>query len=448
MSTTTDTSEELKASPQAQAERRAALFALHRQTLGRVDRLIDGPLGQRMRMMHALPWLADPEADSEAIERFIIGDETWGHCAFSPTLALQLLVRHAERMTDRLRQHLEDYAGEWLDSEAQKGFRGFNDNFPAMAACCLALAGRYFDDEKRTRQAGDVLQSAVDLLQRRDYLSEYLSTTYSPICVAMFAEMVEYATDDDLCRTAAELEARSWRELLSHWHVASGSLAGPHARSYERDSNGHIHLLHHVLWACFGERWTPINPHDQLYPEPPPQMLIHHASIDFVRASGLWIVAPTYHPDERAVGYLRDQRLPRTEVGTAESGLFRDIVPEEAGFDPRGVGQPYPSAVHRLVSHLSEHFTVGTASRNWLNGDQHDGFIVKASTAHRAPSPQPPRTLFTRFVSGDKTPGEANPYPDMKKDGAPWLLAEEGRRFIVAHENRALVAYWPKRRLS
>jgi len=105
-------------------------------------------------------------------------------------------------------------------------------------------------------------------------------------------------------------------------------------------------------------------------------------------------------------------------------------------------------AANRAYSYLSPSFTLATANRDWLNGDQHDIFILKATTGHKPGGPQPCRTLFTRYVSGHKIPGRDNYYPDLKKSSTSDLLHEEGRRHCLQHEKVALVAYWPKRRLT
>jgi hypothetical protein len=239
-----------------------------------------------------------------------------------------------------------------------------------------------------------------------------------------------------------------WRELLSHWHVSSSSLAGPHSRSYEDDSVSHVTSLHAELWLCFGGEIIPFHHGGWLYP-PRPELVIHHeGDLDFVRSVGLWHTASEFHPTEEAVRYLVSPQLPRTETGWAEGGLFRDIVPPEAGFAPPWHGTPYPMAANRLITYLSPSFTLGTANRDWLNGDQQDLFIWKAATTHRPGGPQPCRTLFSRYVSGDKIPGEDNYYPDLKKNSTKDLLHEEGRRHCLQSEGVVLVAYWPKRRLE
>jgi hypothetical protein len=293
-----------------------------------------------------------------------------------------------------------------------------------------------------------VLASALELLARRDYFSEYLSTTYSPLTVAMSAEIANLSADATVREMAAAIERRAWTDVLRHWHAPMCSLAGPHARSYECDSVSHVTLLNMLFWSCFGSEIIPLNSYDWLYP-PRPELVIHHeGDVDFMRCHALWHTATEYHVPAEAARLLVEPALPRTETGWAEGGLFRDIVPSEANFDPPWHGLPYPMGPNRLTTYLSPSFTLGTANRDWLNGDQQDLFIVKAATGHRPGGPQPCRSIFTRYVSGDKIPGEDNYYPDMKKHSTKDLLHEEGRRHALQSEGVALVAYWPKRRLD
>lgn len=162
-------------STQAQAARRADLQRIHREFVGAIDNSTIEEGSPRSRMWEALAWLSGPAPDQEAIERYVLGPDPWGPCAFCPAVSMQLLVRFAGKMTDALRRHLEQYAYQYLDKERGARFSGYNDNFPAMSACCLALAGAYFGESRHSRGAEEVLASARDLLTRRDYLSEYLS---------------------------------------------------------------------------------------------------------------------------------------------------------------------------------------------------------------------------------------------------------------------------------
>ena len=435
-------------SASAQATRREDLRRLHRRTVGDIRAVTIEENSPRSRMWEAMAWLGVPGVDQEAVAPYVIGSDPWGPCAFCPGVSMQLLVRWGDTMPASLRTHLEQYTQQYLDKERGARYAGFNDNFPAMSATCLALGARYFNDEQWSRGAEEVLASALELLARRDYFSEYLSTTYSTLTLAMAADMVNYTPDATVREMAAASERRSWTELLRHWHAPSCSLAGPHSRSYETDSVSHVTLLNMLFWGCFGSEVIPINPADWLYP-PRPELVIHHeGDLDFMRAHGLWHTATEYHVPADLAQLLVEPALPRVEVGWAEAGLFRDIVSAEAGFDGPWHGLPYPMAAHRVVTYLSPSFTLGTANRDWLNGDQHDAFIFKASTSHWPGGPQPARTLFTRYVSGDKTPGEDNYYPDLKKNSTTDLLHEEGRRHCLQADNVALVAYWPKRRLD
>lgn len=432
----------------AQAARREHLRQLHRRTVGDIRHVAIQEGSPRSRMWESLAWLGVPEVDQEAVAAYLLGTEPWGPCAFCPCVSMQVLVRGDDPLPARLRSSLEQYVQTYLDHERGARFAGFNDNFPAMSATCLTLAGRYFNDERWSRGAEEVLASAVELLTRRDYYSEYLSTTYSTLTLAMSAEMVNYAADPTVRELAALCEQRSWMELLRHWHQPSCSLAGPHSRSYETDSVSHVTLLNMLLWGCFGSELIPINQADWLYP-PRPELVIHHeGDLDFMRAHGLWHTATDYHVPEELAALLLDPDLPRTEIGWAEAGLFRDIVPAEAEFEAPWHGLPYPMTAHRVVTYLSSSFTLGTANCDWLNGDQHDAFIWKAAPGPGADGPQPARTLFTRYVSGGKRPGEDNYHPDMKKGSSRDLLVEEGRRHCLQADGVAVVAYWPKRRLE
>ena len=86
-------------SSEAQAERRGQLRSIHRESVGAVGNIDIQESSPRSRMWHATAWLVDPEADSSAIERYIVGDEQWGPCAFCPAVSMQMLVRWSDRMS-------------------------------------------------------------------------------------------------------------------------------------------------------------------------------------------------------------------------------------------------------------------------------------------------------------------------------------------------------------
>ena len=186
----------------------------HRETLRDIRTVTIEENSPRSRMWESLAWLGVAGVDQDAVAEYIIGADPWGPCAFCPCVSMQLLVRSAEVMPAGLRGHLEQYVEQYLDKERGARFAGFNDNFPAMSATCLALAGRYFNDERWSRGAEAVLDSARELLARRDYFSEYLSTTYSTLTLALAAEMVNFSPDAAVREAAAAVERRSWTELL------------------------------------------------------------------------------------------------------------------------------------------------------------------------------------------------------------------------------------------
>lgn len=97
------------------------------------------------------------------------------------------------------------------------------------------------------------LKGLVELLNRRGLLSEHTSPTYSAITLTCLADIVELSENAEARELALHAEERVWEDVLAHFHVPTGTMAGPFSRAYTADLLAHPHNIHVVLRMILGE---------------------------------------------------------------------------------------------------------------------------------------------------------------------------------------------------
>jgi len=112
--------------------------------------------------------------------------------------AVQMLVLHADKLTEPVRLKIESWAKLALndypgDRQADYQFHGYNDNMPSKACMGMILGGEYFKDSAAVEHGLWSLRQLRDMLTRRGLISEYNSPTYSPVTLAGLIEVAKYA---------------------------------------------------------------------------------------------------------------------------------------------------------------------------------------------------------------------------------------------------------------
>lgn len=174
----------------------------------------------------------------------------------SNTLA-NLLNIHGEKMTSTARDVAEWHARATFrrfDGSAQPDYRfhGANDNMPMMATCGLILGGEAIGNQDAVEHGLWNLHQLRRHLSRCAWISEYNSSTYSPITLAGAARIASHTQSEEIRQLALDIEQRIWAELLLHYHPGTYMQAGPHCRAYSIDNVGHNHSLQALLWMAFG----------------------------------------------------------------------------------------------------------------------------------------------------------------------------------------------------
>lgn len=433
-----------KSGPEEQRERRLAVYRRHREhcrsyfdEAGRI--VLDLPkTDTRSGLFHAFSYLHGDAADIRLANRMIAQAPIDREAAnalhlFYPMMAAQLLNHHGERLEEAQNERLRDVLRRAVEGNLERTrLGGYNDNHPLLGLAGL-LSGAAVEPITATvaATATEGLREMLEMLDRRGFLSEYTSPTYSPISLLCLAEIVAFCPFEEAVHLAREGERRLWLEIASHWHPATCFLAGPHSRAYQVDLLGHFHNAHTVMYAAFGEDRVPVNPLTHLLPYFDATQVRHHFHDEFTQGATMWHLAPTYHPPEEAVELAWRKLDPTTVIATSEFGEF-----------PRGWGGPYPdsetpflefTAGHTVnTTYLTDRFALGSSRREFFQGAPDTNAHLVFARNQPAKSIADIATLFPVLQVG-----RVDPTRDLRLD-------QRGRALTLQHEGTVLSLQRPR----
>jgi len=424
----------------AQRERRRQFYDLYlSRMLDAVDERAEwrgqGPTANfREKLWHCLPLLYAGGAAADRANAIIASLET-RYCHFSPMTSMQILLKHADRLTDEAAAKLQSYVLGSLDgaAEARIRFPMYNDNFAALATFTLLTAGETFDRPDAFDAGAEKLMQLIDVFKRRGSLMEFGSPTYTPITTHILAEIVNYVKDERIRELALQCEARMWAEIAVHYHPTTGHFAGPYSRAYLVDSVAHPHNVHGLLHLAFGDA-APINPIETLFPVRPKQ--VEHCGVETLMLPNLaWLYSGDVHcPPEFEALALR-KSFPFDAMVSAEC-----LPGEEAAYADEATEHPAWSGPN--VIHMTESYALGTSAGQFYDGAISDSFHAVYRARADVRDWTDTRAVFSRYFFNDRAPGRENVYNG--KPSGPEMLRDEGRKFAIQHRDCALVAYRPK----
>ncbi len=381
----------------------------------------------RQRMWHAMSFLrgdAEHVRRANAMLRHLLVDPP--HHFWSAGVT-SILARFHDRLDVELRERLLSKLADALPAEAQQTFRGYNDNFPAMAALAAIVGGEMTGQPEVVKGGLRCLESLRHLLLRRGFLSEYASPTYSAITLTCLAEVVELAKHREAKDLALAGEQRIWFELTGRFHPATSFIAGPHSRAYMVDMCAHLHTSHIALYQVLGDAvW--INPTYTAFPPTEGQAL--HGGLGLLHGHVAWQTTPTYHLPVDAARLALDKPMPCTVEADCEQAAFSRNVWNGERHPITPLAEFQASDSH-LVTHMTAEYTLGTSSRPSMDGWQHTAMHLVYRRQPKA-SIRDVATLFPRYLMDDMK-------PDRHRH-----LGNQGRTMCVQHESSAMVLAWPK----
>jgi hypothetical protein len=361
--------------------------------------------------------------------------------------AAQLLAKQKDGLAIDNRQSLASLLREAVAQQRPIYFRGYNDNFPAMENVAAVLGGEELGDSRAQQRGLEGMRHLLELLERRGLLSEYTSSTYTPITLLCYADIGEHSQDAEAKRLALQIEGRIWLDIAAHFHAPTNILAGPHSRAYNVDSVGHLYQVHMLLYQAFGRKlW--LNPTRFLFPPVPKQVIHHDGDVAFLQASNAWIASGTYHPSPEIERLAFEKKLPFRVSATAEFGTAEMAVmtkDADGKFRTTEGLLEYPCGELVSTSYLTEEYAVGSATCQFHDGNQTDTFFVNYKRAETPSSLRDTGTIFCRYACNGDGPGlpwhdPRNQTNERSKD----LFADAGRVRAVQKDNTVLALYQSK----
>lgn len=365
--------------------------------------------------------------------------ELAGFGPFTPALCILTLVRNQSAITQGMKEDFERYVLRYMpvNMHDQSDFIGVNDNTPALIAAGLVLAGEYFGKEEWIQKGKERIKTLRAMLDRRGFLSEYNSLTYIPVTLYALAAIVNYAKDKEAVKLALSQEIRIWKRCLVLYHEATCQTAGPYARAYRQDKLAHSYQMRYLMYALLGDKCR-INPINTIFAGAPDENYYWHISNAF-------IANMVYHCPAEYIEKLFKRQYPYVVRGTAETAasadyhlvkslggfisseenLLRDAFPE---LKVQEDCYEYPAGVIDIYSYIDRQFTMGTATRDWHNGVQSDGFHVLYAESPEAERQEQVGTIFANY-----TVNSSNCLDD-----------DLGRKVAFQDKTTTMVLYHPK----
>lgn len=406
------------------------------------------PIRQFEILHYTHPFLGsgDPEAILEA--NAILKNTPLDFCHFTPLLFLELLNEYKTILEDEAIGRLEKYLTEMIPEfmEEDLNFVGVNDNFPIIATYIVLIGGQYFNNKKMTEIGIDRLGQLEAQLRRCGVLTEFNTPSYTANQLHALALIVNHLKDRTLAERFLACEHRVWIDLMGHYHLPTARLAGPYSRAYSSGSYGPGNV-NSFLYLLLGDAL-------------PYRSDLGRARQSKESARALYSadISTDLHCPSYLVDLLLNRNYPASFIATTEFNSSNDELP---GGSRRGHqdGKPqpkdrnpweeeevyeYPSGRGAITTWLTKEYTLGTSVHEFHSGEQTESFFASWPLRETLTSHEQVRTIYARYISNEKKPGQENFYPHIQVKNSQFLLLDEGRKKTVQHQNAALVVYKPK----
>ncbi len=127
-------------------------------------------------------------------------------------------------------------------------FHGANDNMPSMATRTLVFAGELLGRRDLLDHGLFLLEGLCANFQRRGLLSEYNSSTYTPITLVSLMDIAECAQSVEAKEMAQACANRVMLDLVAHWHQRMGAPSGSSSRCYLPDHTLTLSTQNALMW--------------------------------------------------------------------------------------------------------------------------------------------------------------------------------------------------------
>ncbi len=367
---------------------------------------------------------------------------------FLSFIFINLILRHKRNIPKQVRLKMEKYLKENADVSMADtwDFVGVNDNTPAMIAAALILGGEYFIERQWVECGKRRFCELKEMLNRREFLSEFNSPTYTPITICAVASVAELSKECG--ELALEIEAKLWDEFLKLAYLPIANSAGPFSRAYPRDKLCLTHNSRALLYMLFGEK-IKVNPLSTVFYA---EYEVDDTERMYIQLAVMWMCSINYHcPKEIAENFLK-RTYPFEVSGKAElsssadlhllqiikgdskyaGDLGRDNIFRTDTFEAfkRDDCFDYPCAVSEIHTYMTEKYALGTCTVDFHSGVQTDSFTMHyTKNGCEAELQEDIGAVFCNYVVNEDV--------SYRND--------HGRKIAFQKENHAMVLYSPSK---
>lgn len=389
------------------------------------------------KLNQCIPFFASGREDARIEANRLIRNQEMTFCQFMPLLCMETLLRFRDKMDSDNMEKYENYVKNILDEfiHTDLDFVGVNDNFPCIATYIVLMGGIMFDRSDVYAVGIKRLEQLAEMFQRRGCQSEFNSQSYIAGQINAIALIAERMEDPHVKELALKCEERLWVDFLGHVMPNLCCSAGPRSRSYLSSYVGGVNAIK-LLYQLFGEQ-------AQVKPKTP-----YYSDL---------LLCPLHCPTWLAEWYL-NRTYPYEfhatfEVNSSNDGLpngkrrgHQDGKPDPGTRDPYQEEDlyEYPSCAGSIHTYMEQEYSLGTATREFHNGQQTDSFLISYPKKKKPQSEEDAGWVFTRYVMNDKVPGQPNSYPEYGVNDSGFNPWDMGRKTCIQKKNSAMVLYKPK----
>ncbi len=389
------------------------------------------------RLCFANAYLDTGIAERIAKANLIIRTSSYELCQFSPLNALQLLIRSRHLLEQQSIDHLYGYLDTIWDHflDDAMDFVGVNDNFPCIGTAIVLAGGELLQRQDLFERGMYRLRQLTDLLRRRGVTSEFSSPTYTPLQVLGIAEIADLVQDEEAWQLALACEERMWVEVLGRYHKETSQMAGPYSRAYTVNSTGHSHHARDILYAVLGDKLD-VNPLNTLFSSADGQAgEVIHGWPPYMQALSAWQISTVYHCPVYLVEWSLNRTYPFEFKATTEFSSSNDAPPSGSGTASKEENSyvEYSAGSGVVSTYMTADYALGVSTNEFHNGVQTDSFHLLYRKSNPALQQAAIRTVYCRYVVNDQGP-----------DVTDVLLADDGRKLGLHHQNSAMLLYRPK----
>ena len=349
-------------------------------------------------------------------------------CHFAPTICVQTLLRHREKLDEDVYTILYEYIKKSLPhliDNPEHEFVGANDNFPCMATFAAIIGGKMMENKEVFEWGVENLKSLCKMLKRRAFPSEHTSPTYTPVQILPIADIVTFTDDDEIREMALYAERRLSYGALAFYHTGMGKMCGPYSRAYEVDSLACTHMVDFWLYSVLGIRT--ISALDEMFVEGKINKVMH-GSRWFETVQYMWVSMSEYHLTDKMIDDILNQSYPYEVRGNCEFSSSRDDLPDGK------VDTMYPAGENEISCYMTKEYAVGVSQVPFHNGVQTDSFFLLCKKTDKIEHSKDLQSIYLRYIVNDGEPSSVV------------MLSDRGRKLGFSNKNIGFIGYKPSKR--